>query len=53
MKPKEFMGQKVYYEGDLRLRGWKLVEYITSYTNGVSLSTWCDKSGKQTRMYVY
>ena len=53
MKRKEFMGQRVYYESDIRLRGWRLVKYMESYTNGVSNSLWRNNSGKEVRLLVY
>ncbi|MEG2943606.1 MAG: hypothetical protein RR830_04810 [Enterococcus sp.] len=53
MKPKEFMNQKVYYESDIRLRGWQLVKYMECYTNGVSNSLWRNSSGKEVRLLVY
>lgn len=53
MKPREFMNQKVYYESDIRLKGWTLVKYMECYTNGVSNSLWQNKSGKEVRLLVY
>lgn len=53
MKPKEFMNQKVYYESDIRLRGWSLVKYMECYTNGVSNSLWRNNDGKEVRLLVY
>lgn len=53
MKPKTFLNQKVYYESDIRLRGWKLIEYLTTYTNGVSSSLWKNERGLVVRIFVY
>jgi len=47
------MGQKVYDETDLRLKGWKLVDYIASYTNGVSSAIWLNRRGEKVRVLVY